>query len=176
MSTEGAPAARERKVPTSTIAPAGRTGAAAVRVVVAVRFPGLPQVGDLEFDAAWPAEAMRRWLSLARLVLNAEGPVCAPPPPAPPPAPAPAAAPPPRGAPAGPPADELRRWRQRAGLSQAQVAAASGISRSTVSLLEGGRRGAPAGGASRARLTRTLARLAPATGAGGGGAPVEGDR
>ena len=123
MSAEGAPPAGRRKVSVRTIAPVGRTRAAAFRVVVAVRFPGLPHVSELEFDAAWPAEAMRRWLSLARLVLNSEGPVCASPPstePAPAPADLPSRRPPPPALHRQPPqppgqasGDELRQRRQR---------------------------------------------------------------
>ena len=105
--------------------------AAAVRVLVAVRFPGLPHLSELEFDAAWPAEDMRRWLTLARLVLGAEGPVCRPgpagdPPPAATPRPgrpAPRLTPEPAAPETVPPGGELRRWRHDAGLSQAQVAA-----------------------------------------------------
>jgi hypothetical protein len=184
MSTEGAPPAGGRKVAMRAIASPERGGAAGtVRVKVAVRFPGLPHVSGLEFDASWPVEAMRRWLSLARLVLNADGPVCASPPPtepAPAPADLPSRRPPPPALHRQPPqppgqssGDELRQRRQRAGLSQAQVAAASGLSRSTVSLLEGGRPGVPARGASRTRLTRTLARLASTSGQA---TPQESDR
>jgi hypothetical protein len=170
----GASAGKEEGVVRS-IAPRVRAVTpAAVRVLVAVRFPGLPNVSDLEFDATWPAEEIRRWLTLARLVLDADGPVSAPAAPGaltPPPAAGPSRQPRPLRRPttalsqphttatAAP--DELLQWRRRAGLTQAQVAAAAGLSRSTVSLLERSRARASEGGASRARLTRTLTRLAP---------------
>ena len=109
-----------------------------------------------------PAGAQRRWANLRARSGRRAAPARAVPGPGPN-----------GGACCQAPADELRRWRQRAGLSQARVAAASGLSRSTESHLEGGRRGARARGASWARLTRALARLAPALGAG---ALVEGDR
>ena len=150
--------------------------AAAVRVLVAVRFPGLPHLSELEFDAAWPAEEMRRWLTLARLVLGAEVPVCRPgpaddPPPAATPRPgrpAPRLTPEPTAPETVPPGGELRRWRHDAGLSQAQVAAAAGLSRSVVSAVEGGRRDGQPRSASRSRLARTLARLTVGTGSGAG--------
>ena len=122
--------------------------AAAVRVLIAVRFPGLPHLSEFEFDAVWPAEEARRWLTLARLVLGAEGPVCRPGPAdnSPPAAtprpgrPAPRLTPEPTETGTVPPGGELRRRRHDAGLSQAQVAAAAGLSRSVVSAVEGGRR------------------------------------
>jgi DNA-binding XRE family transcriptional regulator len=149
--------------------------AAAVRVLVAVRFPGLPHLSELEFDAAWPAEEARHWLTLARLVLEADGPVGQPGPasdsaPAVPPSPGrPGPGPAPEPV---PPGRELRRWRQGAGLSQAQVAAAAGLSRSVVSAVEGGRRDGQPRSASRSRLARTLARLTVGP-RGGAGAPAD---
>jgi DNA-binding XRE family transcriptional regulator len=150
--------------------------AAAVRVLVAVRFPGLSHLSDLELDAAWPVEEARRWLTLAGQALGSDGPVSRPAPAGdPPPAVTPGSAPPaPRPTPgpaateAAPPGGELRRWRHGAGLSQAQVAAAAGLSRSVVSAVEGGRRDGQPRSASRIRLAHTLARLSVAPGGGAG--------
>ena len=75
-----------------------------------------------------------------------------------------------------PPGRELRRWRQGAGLSQAQVAAAAGLSRSVVSAVEGGRRDGQPRSASRSRLARTLARLTVGPGSGAGAPADQGPR
>lgn len=152
-----------------------------IRVTVTVRFPGLPRVSDLEFDAAWPVEHLQRWLALARLVLSADAPVCVPPS-----VPSPLTSPAPPGATVKPVpdppvqrftpvvtpcGDDLRRWRLRSGLSQTQIAAAAGLSRSTVSALERGRRAGPLTGTSRTLLARTLAHLTPTPPGGTVGIP-----
>lgn len=146
-----------------------------IHMSVSVRFPDLPRVSDLEFEAAWPVEQLQRWLTLARLVLSTDDRVCLPAPPAAssvssprivpaaPVLPVPAASSPMAAAPqaAAPSGDELRQRRLQTGLSQAQVAAAAGLSRSYVMALERGRRSGPLASASRAHLVQTLARLAP---------------
>ena len=63
--------------------------------------------------------------------------------------------------------EALRRQRIEAGLTQAALAAAAGLPRSTVAALEHGRRLGPRATAAHDRLASTLARLAPRPQPGG---------
>jgi hypothetical protein len=163
--------AQAKRVATSVHAagsPGGTRAAGAVRVLVTVRFPELPNVGSLEFDAAWPVETMRRWLTLARSVLGADGPVCAPTPASAPQAAAPTSPLSRQRAATTPMAsvwgDEQRPRPRRAVLSPTQIATRPGLSGSDVTVLEevAGYRGGPTGGTDRARAAQGPARPTPA--------------